>query len=136
MPHSKQQSLSRHLLLACRHPTEMHCLLICGWRACFKGKLKQMAGRNSLGRAKHKCCVLMVGQSGSQGHHCPPHTGTGVNHTITATLRSHTNAPHHGTLSWPRQPGLIWKGLVEGEGKHRKRTDRHTPKSTERAVVR
>lgn len=47
-----------------------------------------------------QCCALMVGQSGSQGHHRLPHTGTGVNHTITATLRSHPMplimAPCHG----------------------------------------
>lgn len=84
-------------------------------------------------------CVLMVGQPGSHSCHRLPHAGTGLNHAVTATLRGCAATPMPlvtSTLPWPRRPGLIQKGLAEGEGKGRRRTDRRAPKSTEGAVVR
>lgn len=80
----------------------------------------------------------MVGQPGSHSRHRLPHTGTSLNHNVTATVRGCTATPMPlvSILLWPRQPGLIQKGLAEREGKGRRRTDRRAPKSTEGAVVR
>lgn len=104
LPHYRQQSLSRHPLLARLHPTKMRCLLICGWGGCFKGKLEPTSGREtSLVRAKHAAQGFNGGPawfpqpppSATHWHQFKPqchHHGT--------WLHSHTNAPcEHPTMA-------------------------------------
>lgn len=99
-------------------------------KAVSKESLSKGLEETSLVRAKHAALGFNGRPGWLSGCHRLPHTGTGLNRAVTATVHGHTNE-HPATAKETRADP---ERIMEGEGKGDAQTD--MPKRTERAVVR